>query len=149
MIFVFMFGFMHMVFSMTLFLHSYLSKRRHRTKVNKFFSSWEELIKGVPPRICHRTNLIQYTFKWLAEFTEVCNFADGATFHACDNDLNNLINRLEHNIFLVEWFEASNMKLNKDKCHLEGSGISIKMFGLKWGMKNFEKVHNKHYLEWK
>ena len=30
------------------FLHSYLSKRWHRTKVNTSFSSWEELIKGVP-----------------------------------------------------------------------------------------------------
>ena len=31
---------------------------------------------------------------YLANFTEVCNFADGTMFYACDNDLNNLINRL-------------------------------------------------------
>ena len=29
-------------------LHSYLSKRLQRTKVNAPFSSWEELVKGVP-----------------------------------------------------------------------------------------------------
>ena len=35
------------------------------------------------------------------------------TFHACDNDLNNLIKRLEDNDFLaIEWFETDNMKLN-------------------------------------
>ena len=28
-------------------------------------------------------------------------------------------------------------------------GISMKMFGLKQGMKNFEKLRNKNYLEWK
>ena len=32
----------------TKFLHSYLSKQWHRTKVNTSFSSWEELIKDVP-----------------------------------------------------------------------------------------------------
>ena len=68
---------------------------------------------------------------YLAELTEVCNFADSTTFHACNNDLNNLINRLEHKVFLVEWFETNNMKLNKDKCHLQVLGINIKMFGLK------------------
>ena len=54
---------------------------------------------------------------------EVCNFADGTTFLACDNDLNNLIKRLEHDAFLAtEWFETNNMELNKDKCHLLVSG---------------------------
>ena len=47
------------------------------------------------------------------------NFADDTTLHACDNDLNNIIKRLKHNTFLaIERFQASNMKLNKDKCHL-------------------------------
>ena len=41
------------------------------------------------------------------------------TFHGCHNDLNNLIKRLEHDVFLaIELFETNNMKLNKDKCHL-------------------------------
>ena len=96
---------MYMVFSMTLFLHSYLSKRRHRTKVNKFFSSWEELMKGVPQRSVIGPILFNIHLNdlfYLANFTEVYNFADGTTFHACDNDLNNLINRLEQDVFLVE-----------------------------------------------
>ena len=29
-------------------LHSYLSNSWHRTKINKQFSSWQELIQGVP-----------------------------------------------------------------------------------------------------
>ena len=87
---------------------------------------------------------------YLANFSEMCNFADGTAFHACHKNLNNLIKRLEHEVFLaLEWFETNNMKLNKNKCHLLVSGISIKMFSLKWGIKKFGKVHNKHYLEWK
>ena len=36
-----------------------------------------------------------------ADFTEVCSFADDTAFHACDNDLNNLIERLEHDTVLA------------------------------------------------
>ena len=61
---------------------------------------------------------------YLAESTNVCNFADDTTFYACDKDLNFLINRLEHNSYLaIEWFENNSMKLNQDKCHLLVSGF--------------------------
>ena len=39
------YGFQHDALKL---LHSYFSKRWHRTKVNTSFSSWEELIKGKP-----------------------------------------------------------------------------------------------------
>ena len=75
---------------------------------------------------------------------KVCNSADGTTFHAWDNDLNNLIKRLEHDTFLaIEWFETNIMKLNKDKCQLLVSGINMKMFQLKWGWKNLGKWKTK------
>ena len=55
---------------------------------------------------------------YLTNSTEVCNFADD-TFFACDEDLNSLIKRLEHDSLLViEWFQNNNMKSNQDKCHL-------------------------------
>ena len=55
----------------------------------------------------------------MVESTEVCNFADGSTFFACEKDLNSLINRLEHDSLLaIEWFENNYMKLNQEKCNL-------------------------------
>ena len=56
---------------------------------------------------------------YLAESTEVCNFADDTTFFACDKDLKTLISRLEHDSHLaIEWFESNYTKLNQNKCHL-------------------------------
>ena len=55
--------------------------------------------------------------------TQVCNFANNATFYVRDKDLNTLINRIEHDTALVvERFENNFMKLNQDKCHLIVSG---------------------------
>ena len=52
------------------------------------------------------------------KYTDICNFANDKTFHACDKDLNYLINRLEHDSLLsIEWFENNNIKLNQDKCY--------------------------------
>ena len=55
----------------------------------------------------------------MTELTDVCNFADDATFHGCDSSLEDLADRLEHDANLaIEWFDCNYMKLNQDKCHL-------------------------------
>ena len=45
---------------------------------------------------------------FLSEYTDVCNFADDTTFHACDKDIIFLIYRLGHDSLLViEWFKKT------------------------------------------
>ena len=103
-------------------IHNYLSNRWHRTKINKDFSTWQELLQGVPQGSVLGPLLFKIYLNdlfLLTESTNVCNFADDTTFYACDRNLNDLINRLEHGTFLAtEWFENNSMKLNDDKCHL-------------------------------
>ena len=43
--------------------------------------------------------------------TNVYNFADDTTFFACDYNLKNLMERLEHDTKLaIEWFESNYIK---------------------------------------
>ena len=97
-------------------INDYLSNRWQRTKINKGFSSWAELVQGVPqgpilgPLL---SNIYLNDSFYLAESTEVCNFADDTIFFACDKDLKTLISILEHDSHLaIEWIESNYMELN-------------------------------------
>ena len=114
-----------------------MSNRWHRTKINKQFTSWQEFFQGVPqgsvigPLLF---NIYLNDLFYIAESTNICNFADDTTLYACDEDVNSLINRLEHESYLaIEWFEINSMKLNQDKCHLLFSGFKFKNVWAKLG----------------
>ena len=55
--------------------------------------------------------------------TDASNYADDTNLHACDMDISNLIQRLEHDALIaIEWFESNYMKMNKEKCHFLVTG---------------------------
>ena len=88
-------------------IRSYFTNRWQRTKINKSFSKWTELLQGVlQGSVLGRLlfNIYLNDLFFLVYYMEVCN-ADDTTFFACDKDLGSLINRLEHDSFLaIEWF---------------------------------------------
>ena len=102
-------------------LFDYLSKRCQRTKINTSFSTWSELMSGVPqgsvlgPILFNiYLNDLMYQFT----LTDVCNLADDTTPYVCDADLQSLLSKLESDtITAIMWFESNYMKLNQDKCH--------------------------------
>ena len=113
-------------------IKSYLSNRWQRAKVNTSFSSWSELLLGVPQGYVLQPllfNIYLNDLFYLIECTNVCNYADDTTFPACDSDLKDLITRLEHDPLLaIEWFQANYRTLNKEKCHLCISGQKQESF---------------------
>ena len=109
-----------------LLMRSYLTNRWQRTKINSSFSSWSQLLDGIPqgsilgPLLF---NIYLNDLFFIENDCDVCNFADDTTYHACDKDLANLIEKLECcSRKAIDWFKYNYMKLNEDKCHILVSG---------------------------
>ena len=84
---------------------------------------------------------------WINEETDVCNFAEDTTLHACDVDLDTVIKKLEHDSLLaIEWFEANYMKLNADKCHLLVAGHKHEWVWAKIGKELIWESHEEKLL---
>ena len=103
-------------------MRNYLCNCRQRRKINTAFSSWSALLKGVPQSSVLGPiflNIFLNDLFLVLKDTDVCNFTDDTSAHACDISLDELLMRLEHDSTLaVCCFESNYMKLNTNKCHL-------------------------------
>ena len=103
-------------------IHSYLSERQQRVKVNGSFSTSRQTSLGVPqgsvlgPLLF---NIYIKDFFYLVKDTEICNYADDTTIFACGSDLGLVLESLEGDAALLSlWFENNYMKMSEDKSHL-------------------------------
>ena len=87
----------------------------------------------------------------MTKLTDVCNFADDTTFHACNSSLEDLVNRLEHDanlaidtarktIFLRSWNIIESSKRPR-KYHLSINFLTLK----KDRISNHQKVQKKNF----
>ena len=104
------------------FMKSYLSNRWQRTKINSSFSTWVELIIGVPQGSVWGPllfNIFINDLFFIFEDTVICNYADDNTIYSSDLKLDILMKKLECSVQgSLDWFENNGMKLNSNKCHL-------------------------------
>ena len=102
-------------------IHSYLSNRRQRVKINGSFSAWKDTNLGVPqgsvlgPLLF---NIYIIDIFLLMNGTEICNYTDDTMIYSCGYDIRNIIIKLEQDAnHLATWFPENYMKLNEDICH--------------------------------
>ena len=102
-------------------VQSYLSNRKQRTKINLEFSSWEEILFGVPqgsilgPLLF---NIFLCDLFIIMNDVDFASYADDNTPFFVANDLDEVISKLQNaSKSLFQWFADNKMKANPDKCH--------------------------------
>ena len=103
-------------------IHDYLSNRKQRTKINSTYSTWHEILFGVPQGsilgpLLFNIYLIDLFF--VIEDTDIASYADDNTLYIIDDTVEGVIKSLEEvSKKLFKWFDDNLMKSNADKCHL-------------------------------
>ena len=102
-------------------IHNYLSHRKQRTKINSSYSSWEEILFGVPQGSILGPLLfnifVSDLFSVLSD-VEFASYADDNTPYVVKNNIRSVIKSLEKTrVELFEWFSDKQMKANPEKCH--------------------------------
>ena len=101
---------------------SYLTGRKHRTKVNNYLSKWANITSGVPQGSILGPLLFNIYINDIFLFTDenkIANYADDTTPYNIKNNYTELLNTLQlESHTLTEWFNINFLKLNASKCKL-------------------------------
>ena len=115
-------------------IKSYLTDRWQRVKINTSYSSWSELLSGVPQGSVLGPLLFNLYINDLFYIimTDICNYADDTTPYTVDISLDSLMAKLEGaSNTAMEWFRNNGMQLNSRKCHLLVCGHKFESMILK------------------
>ena len=128
-------------------IYSYIANRKQRTKINLSYSSWEEILFGVPqgsilgPLLF---NIFLCDMFFELSQTDFASYADDNTPYAEADNIDEVITILENDsIQLFKWFSDNQMKANKDKCHLVISNnekVSMKIDNIELENTSSEKL---------
>ena len=103
-------------------LYSYLTNRLQRVRVNSSYSSWSEIIYGVPQGSILGPLLFNIYLSDLFMFcknSNIVSYADDNSPFSCNKDTTSVIEQLEYDTkVLLEWFKTNGLKTNPDKFHL-------------------------------
>ena len=101
-------------------IYSYLKGRQQRVKINSDYSSWKEILTGVPqgsvlgPLLF---NIFINDIFFFVESSDIYNYADDNTLSIADTNIDTIISKLEADVSILDvWFKSNGMLLNEDKC---------------------------------
>ena len=111
-------------------IQNYLSNRLQRTKINSEYSSWEEILFGVPqgsilgPLLF---NIFLCDLFLIMNNIDCASYADDNTPYNTGDSIEEVIKNLENaSKTLFQWFANNQMKANPDKCHFLCRNFSSK-----------------------
>ena len=103
-------------------MQSYLCNKKQRAKIDTAYSSWEEILFGVPqgsilgPLLF---NIFKCGLFLIMNKADFASYADDNTPYVIGNGVKETINSLKEALDeLFYWFANNQMKANPDKCHL-------------------------------
>ena len=103
-------------------MQNYLVERKRRTKINQAYSSWEEILFGVP-KVLYLVSILFNIFLsdlfLVVQNVDFASYADDNTIYNSSGNIDDVILSLqESSKQLFKWFSDNQMKSNSDKCHL-------------------------------
>ena len=124
-------------------MKNYLTGRFQRTKFSNSYSSWSEIIAGVPQGSFLRLLLLNIFLNDLVLYPEETfrsNYADDNTLYSIGNAIESLKKALTNNFRIIRnWFHKSLMALNQKKCHYICFGIGSENDDFIFGGKKLPK----------
>ena len=101
-------------------INEYLSNRKQRARISSPYSTWMEIVLGVPQGSIldpFLFNIFLVDLFFIVNSTDIANYADDNTPYATANDIGSLIALLQE-VSKFTWFDNNLMKSTAAKCHL-------------------------------